>query len=129
MISGNACEKGTHNCHKDAICINTRRRYRCRCKPGYYGNGKLCYGNFHNWLSKIWNKISFLSFFALVFANCKYIHEHYFKEINECIYDNGGCVHFCQNTKGNYTCGCKQGFELDSDGHNCIGKSPSIASP
>lgn len=87
---GNACEKGTHNCHKDAICINTRRRFRCRCRPGYYGNGKLCY------------------------------------EINECIYDNGGCVHFCQNTKGNYTCSCKNGFELDSDGHNCIDKNECL---
>ncbi|KAJ8299700.1 hypothetical protein KUTeg_023760 [Tegillarca granosa] len=41
-IDGNACEKGTHTCHKDALCINTRRKYRCRCKPGYYGTGKIC---------------------------------------------------------------------------------------
>ena len=41
---------------------------------------------------------------------------------NECIYKNGGCVHFCNNIKGNYTCSCKEGFQLDLDGKNCIGK-------
>lgn len=46
-----------------------------------------------------------------------------FVDRNECNYENGGCVHFCHNTPGNYTCSCKPGFTLDKDGHNCIGKS------
>ena len=45
-------------------------------------------------------------------------------EKNECEYDNGGCVHFCDNTLGNYTCSCRSGFTLDTDGHNCIGMLP-----
>lgn len=39
---------------------------------------------------------------------------------NECQYKNGGCVHFCHNFKGNYTCACKSGFQLDSDNKDCI---------
>jgi len=45
-----------------------------------------------------------------------------FTDEDECSYENGGCVHFCKNTLGNYTCSCKDGFVLDRDGHNCIGK-------
>ena len=40
---------------------------------------------------------------------------------NECEYENGGCVHLCQNNHGNYTCGCHEGFHLAPDGHNCLG--------
>lgn len=72
--------------------------------------------------SQIWNFVC-NSFSSILHANSRVsIVSPYFKEINECIYDNGGCVHFCQNTKGNYTCSCKNGFELDSDGQNCIGE-------
>lgn len=73
-FSGNACEKGTHNCHKDAICINTRRRFRCRCKPGYYGNGKLCYGTMKNGFQENFNFFSFFLKFEILFA----IHFHQF---------------------------------------------------
>jgi len=47
LLSGNACETGTHTCDKDAECLSTRRRYRCRCKQGYYGTGKICVGEYH----------------------------------------------------------------------------------
>lgn len=90
-----SCEKGTHNCHKDAICISakhTRKGFSCKCKPGYYDDDKTC------------------------------------KDSNECNYDNGGCVHFCHNTPGNYTCSCKSGFTLDKDGHNCIDDNECFAS-
>jgi len=40
---------------------------------------------------------------------------------DECEYENGGCVHSCHNTHGNYSCSCLEGFQLDSDAHNCIG--------
>ena len=44
FFSENACEKGTHNCHKDAICISTRKSFTCKCKPGYYDDKKVCNG-------------------------------------------------------------------------------------
>lgn len=33
---------------------------------------------------------------------------------------NGGCVHKCTNQPGNYSCSCHEGFQLDTDNHNCI---------
>lgn len=39
---------------------------------------------------------------------------------NECQYKNGGCVHFCNNTRGNYTCSCRNGFQLDIGKKDCI---------
>ncbi|XP_052223870.1 signal peptide, CUB and EGF-like domain-containing protein 1 isoform X2 [Dreissena polymorpha] len=41
-------------------------------------------------------------------------------DVDECATDNGGCVHFCENTQGNYTCSCRDGFQLDLDGKDCI---------
>ncbi len=37
--------------------------------------------------------------------------------------DNGGCEHTCMNTEGNFSCSCNSGYELDSNGFNCSGKS------
>ncbi|KAK7486426.1 hypothetical protein BaRGS_00022350 [Batillaria attramentaria] len=81
------CERGTHNCHKDADCITSRRSYRCKCKDGFYGDGKICVDD------------------------------------DECKYENGGCVHRCQNTPGNFSCSCYQGFVLAPDGLDCIDKN------
>lgn len=47
----------------------------------------------------------------------------FFTDKNECNYKNGGCVHFCHNTKGNYTCSCRDGFELDRGQKDCVGES------
>lgn len=43
-------------------------------------------------------------------------------DINECamqgICDNGRCV----NAQGGFKCECNQGYALDGDGKNCLGK-------
>jgi hypothetical protein len=38
------CTVGTHNCHVNANCINTRGSFVCTCKTGYEGNGVTCIG-------------------------------------------------------------------------------------
>ena len=43
-------------------------------------------------------------------------------DVNECLTDNGGCTHQCNNTVGSYYCSCWNGYELSSDNHTCIGK-------
>ena len=46
MGVGGRC--GRRTCHSDAICIQTASRsYRCRCRDGFYGNGKICIGTLY----------------------------------------------------------------------------------
>ena len=33
----NECADGTSNCSADAVCINTKGSYRCKCKTGSTG--------------------------------------------------------------------------------------------
>ena len=45
-----------------------------------------------------------------------------FSEVDECLEGTAGCSHQCENTQGSYLCLCSQGFQLDSEAKNCIGK-------
>ena len=40
----NECLEGSHNCHKDANCVNNVGSFTCDCKDGFNGNGTYCYG-------------------------------------------------------------------------------------
>ena len=40
----NECADGTSKCSADAMCNNTEGSYRCKCKPGFNGDGRTCNG-------------------------------------------------------------------------------------
>ena len=42
-------------------------------------------------------------------------------DIVECDENNGGCSQICTNTEGSFECSCRNGYVLESDGHNCSG--------
>ena len=42
-------------------------------------------------------------------------------DIAECNDNNGGCSQICTNNEGSFECSCRNGYVLDSDGHNCSG--------
>lgn len=41
-------------------------------------------------------------------------------DVDECVSDNGGCEHTCQNTAGSYQCFCHLGHHLADDKHSCV---------
>ena len=42
--------------------------------------------------------------------------------VNECATNNGGCAHTCTDTVGSFTCSCRTGFVLASNGLACNGE-------
>ncbi|TRY92722.1 hypothetical protein DNTS_024811, partial [Danionella cerebrum] len=38
---------------------------------------------------------------------------------DSCLYDNGGCEHFCQEELEQRNCSCADGYFLSNDGHSC----------
>jgi hypothetical protein len=46
-------------------------------------------------------------------------------DIDECLTDNGGCDHDCENTVGSFVCSCRPGYELEGQ-FACVGRCFSI---
>ena len=46
----------------------------------------------------------------------------YVSDINECVENRDNCEQLCNNRAGDFTCSCRSGYQLDSDGHSCTGK-------
>ena len=40
----NECVGGSHNCHVDSNCSNTKGSFYCTCLTGYSGDGVSCVG-------------------------------------------------------------------------------------
>ncbi|PVD33225.1 hypothetical protein C0Q70_04476 [Pomacea canaliculata] len=119
------CERGTHNCHKDAECLTSRKTYRCKCKDGFYGDGKICVdddeckfengGCAHTCHNTPGNfTCSCYPGFVLTNDGLDCI------DLNECLENRGGCSQQCVNTVGSYLCRCDAGYSLHEDGRTCV---------
>lgn len=42
IIDMNECDRGDHQCDRNAECMNTEGSYECKCRNGYEGDGKQC---------------------------------------------------------------------------------------
>ena len=81
------------------------------CKEGF-----LNLSHFLNWW---WKRIEILVLCNQLIVDPK---QHFFPDINECSYANGGCEQICQNEDGAYSCSCRPGFKLSVDKRSCVGK-------
>ena len=44
-------------------------------------------------------------------------------DVDECALGTALCTHNCQDTYGSYTCSCRPGYRLSTDGFTCVGMS------
>ena len=42
LIDINECDLKVDECQVNSYCMNTPGSYRCKCKPGFIGNGLYC---------------------------------------------------------------------------------------
>ncbi|XP_048341584.1 signal peptide, CUB and EGF-like domain-containing protein 2 isoform X3 [Sphaerodactylus townsendi] len=123
------CSQGLDNCHPDAICQNTPKLYKCTCKPGYSGEGKICEdidecdndfngGCVHECFN-IPGNYRCMCYDGFMLAQ----DGHNCLDTDECLFNNGGCQHVCVNTVGSYECRCNDGFFLSDNQHTCIHRS------
>ncbi|XP_026507014.1 signal peptide, CUB and EGF-like domain-containing protein 2 [Terrapene carolina triunguis] len=120
------CAQGTDDCHPDAICQNIPKLYKCTCKLGYSGEGKMCEdidecdndfngGCVHECFNIPGN------YRCTCYDGFMLAHDgHNCLDTDECMFNNGGCQHLCVNTMGSYECRCKAGFFLSDNQHTCI---------
>ncbi|XP_034625958.1 signal peptide, CUB and EGF-like domain-containing protein 2 isoform X6 [Trachemys scripta elegans] len=120
------CAQGTDDCHPDAICQNIPKLYKCTCKLGYSGEGKMCEdidecdndfngGCVHECFNIPGN------YRCTCYDGFMLAHDgHNCLDMDECMFNNGGCQHLCVNTMGSYECRCKAGFFLSDNQHTCI---------
>ena len=47
-------------------------------------------------------------------------------DVDECATEVDNCEHTCHNSNGSYTCSCRLGFRLHSDGQQCDGMSQNL---
>ncbi|XP_054826749.1 signal peptide, CUB and EGF-like domain-containing protein 2 isoform X8 [Eublepharis macularius] len=123
------CAQGLDDCHPDAICQNTPKLYKCTCKPGYSGDGKICEdidecdndfngGCVHECFN-IPGNYRCMCYDGFMLAQ----DGHNCLDTDECLFNNGGCQHVCVNTVGSYECRCNDGFFLSNNQHTCIHRS------
>uniref|UniRef100_A0ACB8G3D0 Signal peptide, CUB and EGF-like domain-containing protein 2 n=1 Tax=Sphaerodactylus townsendi TaxID=933632 RepID=A0ACB8G3D0_9SAUR len=133
VIDVDECSQGLDNCHPDAICQNTPKLYKCTCKPGYSGEGKICEdidecdndfngGCVHECFN-IPGNYRCMCYDGFMLAQ----DGHNCLDTDECLFNNGGCQHVCVNTVGSYECRCNDGFFLSDNQHTCIHRSEGTA--
>lgn len=97
--------------------------------PNNKASQALLFLHSHNALKMFMSKILLLT--CCLFCLCSYRQPIQFlfssADKNECSKSNGGCSHFCVNSRSSYRCGCPEGYALHSNKKTCYpGKNNEI---
>lgn len=107
LTDSDECAVNNGGCQQN--CINTPSSFMCSCDEGYAlaSDGMSCNGSY------ITHGVVFSITVCCVYDT----------DVDECELGTHNCDQECTNTVGSFTCSCNTGFELDSDGHTCTGRS------
>ncbi|XP_078370515.1 uncharacterized protein LOC144654290 isoform X2 [Oculina patagonica] len=127
------CSENTDQCDKSSTsCSNSAGGYSCPCLSGYEASSSRykcndideCNTDAHQcnlYSTTCSNSAGSYScdcrpgFERDTRFNCS--------DIDECLVNNGGCSHGCQNLDATYICTCPTGYELDGTKKNCVDKN------
>ena len=107
----NECSQTSDIC-SNGRCENMMGTYQCVCNDGYQQPGlkSHCEGEISIFITQMSTSqpATLPCLFILVMA-----------DVNECLENNGGCEEECINSRGSYSCACRNGYELLPDGKSC----------
>uniref|UniRef100_A0A9J2P2L0 VWFC domain-containing protein n=1 Tax=Ascaris lumbricoides TaxID=6252 RepID=A0A9J2P2L0_ASCLU len=121
------CEQ-KNPCHENAECINSKYGPKCMCKPGFFGNGTLCYDiDECLWDESAREQVLMQMrkpFLIILFLKLKIFLEEWNERHNTVIrryLQLGGCKTgtVCINLPGSFKCDCLPGFQKLDD-RNCL---------
>ncbi|XP_055995401.1 fibrillin-1-like isoform X2 [Ostrea edulis] len=128
-VDVNECLLGTHKCHANANCTNTKGSYTCACKTGFEGSGQICRDI--NECLRNTHPCSKYATCTNTWGSCTCRCNKGFtgdgkdcRDVNECLREaDNNCPRpkppgVCTNTIGSYRCSCKKGYEYK--GNKCI---------
>ena len=89
--------------------------YRCACHPGFQMGDVECedINECKNNPCKNGNCTNLEGSYECVCQNGFQIKldKNFCEDVNECLYDNGGCDHLCSNIEGSRICSCRDGYQ------------------
>lgn len=114
-------------CHH-GHCINTPGSYHCRCHDGFQATltKQACVGTATRLREGAVGVLARWSLNLepeLVLGGTCSLPASLPPDVDECIVSSGLCRHGrCINTEGTFQCVCNAGFELSTNGKNCVGE-------
>ncbi|XP_064108521.1 signal peptide, CUB and EGF-like domain-containing protein 2 [Macrobrachium nipponense] len=136
LLETDECAQMSHNCSADAICIDTRVSFRCKCKPGLTGDGYSCTDTDECAANETICGPNSVCQNTLGSHTCECDEGYAMKEssgtcedIDECREGKNNCSTYaiCENLPGGYNCTCS--IHHEGDGFSCKGIEMNCTEP